>query len=80
MSQAPDSHWSATSNHITIGPVPAAFVIPIPILPFFHAWWFCLASLIWMALIYWLGKKGLGIKGLSLLFRRWLQGNHLHNY
>lgn len=80
MSLDPDSHWSATSNLLTIGPVPATFVAPVPILPFYHPWWFVLLSITWMALTWWLNTKGLGIGGLKLLIRRWLQGDSLHDY
>lgn len=77
MSTEPDSHWHATSYRLMVGVVPATFFLPVPVLFFFHPVWFIVASLIWMVLMVWLGRKGLGIKGLVPIARRWLQGRRL---
>lgn len=77
MSNTPDEHWSATSYTLTVGPFPASFFAPWPVLPFFHPVWFVVTSVVWMALTYWLHRKGLGVKGFAVIFRRWLQGRHV---
>lgn len=60
-----------------IGRMPAAMFIPVPILAFFHPTWFIFAAVAWMAITFWLARKGLGIGGMKLLIRRWLQGSRL---
>lgn len=60
-----------------VGPVPATFFLPWPILPFTHPTWLVVASIIWMVLVLWLSRKGLGIFGVMKVVRRWLQGSRL---
>lgn len=60
-----------------VGPVPASIFIPLPILPFWHPLWFVGLSVVWMGLVVWLNRKGLGVSGLGLLVRRWFQGSRL---
>lgn len=72
-----ESHWSGTSYQVKFFIVTPAFMLPVPILFFFHPTWFVIASVIWMGLVFWLAKKGLGPTGLMLLIRRWLQGDDL---
>lgn len=77
MSSDPHNHWSATAYRLMIGPVPAAVAIPIPILPFWHPTWLVLLSIAWAVVVTWLANKGMGLGGLLVLLRRWLQGNRL---
>lgn len=72
-----ENHWHATGYRLMVGPIPASVLLPVPVLPFWHPIWFCVLCVIWMGLIYWLSRKGLGLGGLVLLLRRWLQGSKL---
>lgn len=77
MASDSDNHWHATAYRLMVGPVPATMFIPVPILPFYHPLWFVVLSVTWMVLVVWLGRKGLGVFGIGLLVRRWLQGSRL---
>ena len=77
MASDSDNHWHATAYKLMVGPVPATMFIPVPVIPFFHPLWFIVLSVIWMVLVVWLGRKGLGLMGIGLLVRRWLQGSTL---
>lgn len=77
MSSDPENHWSATAHHLTIGPFPATSFIPIPVLPFYHPLWLMVAVAVWFGLNYLLMRKGLGLTGLAVIWRRWLQGRSL---
>jgi hypothetical protein len=72
-----ENHWSATSYMLKVGILPTSFFIPIPILPFYHPPIVIALSVVWMATTFWLSKRGLGVAGLGLIFRRWLQGKEL---
>lgn len=78
MSSHSDHHWSGTSARIMVGPFPASFFIPVVPILFYHPLWFIIATICWCSLTVWLAQKGLGIFGLSVLFRRWLQGKSLN--
>ena len=77
MANGIDDHWSATANLLTVGPFPGSFFAWVWILPFYHPTWFIVVNIVWMSLVYWLHRKGLGIKGLAVLLRRWMQGKRL---
>lgn len=77
MASDSDNHWHATAYRLMVGPVPASMFVPWPVIPFYHPPWFLVLSVIWMALVVWLGRKGLGIGGTVVLARRWLQGSRL---
>ena len=67
MASDSDNHWHATAYKLMVGPVPATMFIPVPVIPFFHPLWFIVLSVIWMVLVVWLGRKGLGLMGIGLL-------------
>ncbi len=60
-----------------MGFLPATFFLPVPLLPFYHPIWFGILSVLWMGLTVWLRSKGLGVSGITVLLRRWLQGRRL---
>ena len=77
MSSDSDRHWHATAYQLMVGPLPATFFAPFPILPFYHPAWFLVLSVVWMGLVVWLSRQGLGLGGLMTIIRRLLQGNRL---
>lgn len=77
MSTDSDSHWHATAYRLRVGPLPASFFTPLPVLPFYHPVWFMVASVAWMVLVVWLSGQGLGLEGLVTILRRLLQGRRL---
>lgn len=77
MSSNQNEHWSATASRIMVGPFPTTFFIPLVAIPFYHPLWFLIATGLWCGLTVWLAQKGLGIMGIGILGRRWLQGKEL---
>jgi hypothetical protein len=77
MSSEEGQHWFATASRIAIGPVPASALLPVPILPFWHPYWFMGLSATWIIMCVVLHRKGLGADGFFVILRRALQGRTL---